>query len=225
MKKYIICVLFIISDQPKIQAIRLVSNNKTINSSVFLSMNQLFQLGFLQEELNQYASLINNQWSNNESVRILIERTELSVQQSSRRSQELMRSKIIELFKNIGTNIEFTSNNFIILKDNNTSDKNDQENRTRLHLTHHTSKQHQSFFGTNKIYDKQNNPKPLARIHGARRTMNRLRKKRELQEKLDKQKLALERQKKLDSIDFIKHQIEELEPESKEILNQELIQS
>jgi hypothetical protein len=218
MKKYIICFLSIIVTQVSLLGMRLESKIQPEKTDVFLSMNQLFQLSFLQDELSKYGPIINKQWSNNENIRILIERTELAVQQSSTASQELMKSKIIELFRNIGVNINFTSDNFIMLNINKINKKTD-------HLMHKKKNPHQIFFSANNIYDKANNPKPLARIHGARRTMNRLRKKRELQEKLDRQKLRMERQKILDEIyrkkEIINYEKQELERKPNTDTNQE----
>ena len=228
MKKYIICFLLIISNQTTIQAIRLESKIQPEKTDVFLSMNQLFQLSFLQDELNEYGPIINDEWSNNENVRILIERTELAVQQSSTASQELMKLKIIELFKNVGVDIEFTSDNFIMLNINNIKEKADPEHTIKIHLIHKKKKPHQDFVAANAIYDKTKNPKPLARIHGARRTMNRLRKARELREKQERIKLTIERQQELNKIrrakEYFNIEANELKPKQPTNRNNEPFQ-
>ena len=158
-----------------------------------LSISQLFQLNILQESLNLYAPLIIRQGIHNQNTQILFQQTDLAVQQSSPETSGLMKARIIELFANFKISVTFNPENIISLR-NNTHDIPSKEDtfKPTKRPTLHKKKQPYHFFSIYKHSDKPSSPKPLPRIHGARRTMRRLKKKRELQEKIAKQRIAFE---------------------------------
>jgi hypothetical protein len=84
-----------------------------LNTNNELSSQQNSQLQFLTDQLRDYANLTKKYWTNNINVRIMIETTELAVQQSLPATQELMRTKIISIFQQFGINIYFTQDNLI----------------------------------------------------------------------------------------------------------------
>lgn len=86
-------------------------------STATLSLTQQFQLDFLYQELNEYPDLFVHDWTSNNSVLLILESAEMSVQNSSLTTQPIMRDRITSLFAQIGINITFSSQNLIIRTD------------------------------------------------------------------------------------------------------------
>lgn len=127
-----------------------------------LSANQIFQLNYLQEELKDNAALILNYWTQNEDARIIIERTELAVQQSDSSTQALIKQRIIQLFQDSGIDILFTPENHIQIINNNLKiDKSDDQSDTHRHAKP-------------KKATSQSNIEQPHKIHGANRTRKQL---------------------------------------------------
>ncbi len=194
MKKYTFYIILICTTLTNLQAIHLGSVSPSDIIAPELSISQLFQLNIFQEQLRLYAPLIIHDGMNNENAQILIQQTELAIQQSSPETQSLMKSRIVQLFENFDIQVAFNAENILSLVSDTTTDQEKQDQKTSKRFIIHKKKQSRHFFGIDKNSDKSWQPKPLPKIHGARRTMNRLRKKRELQEKIAKERLALEQQ-------------------------------
>ncbi|MCX5923831.1 MAG: hypothetical protein NTZ68_00175 [Candidatus Dependentiae bacterium] len=113
MKKnnILLCALFCtnINIQPQVK----LEPFKPKSDTPELSFYQDFQLDYISTELNQHSKTIAGTWTKDENTRILIERTELAVQESSKDTQDFMKKRIIQLFKDYGIDIFFTSDNLI----------------------------------------------------------------------------------------------------------------
>lgn len=80
-----------------------------------LSDSQEIQLQFISSKLQQYHTVAQQHWTNNNNVRMLIEMTELLVQESLTPAQTQLKEKIIQIFQNFNLNIFFNDQNLIEL--------------------------------------------------------------------------------------------------------------
>lgn len=78
-----------------------------------LSQEQISQLNYLDQRLHEFGDLTKQEWTHDENVRILIERTELAIIQSSPSSQPIIKQKVKEIMQDHGIEIDFTSENII----------------------------------------------------------------------------------------------------------------
>ena len=187
MKKY--CILFCLM----MVSITLQANvgvplfgNGTYKSTTALSLQQQFQLNYLQEQLALYAKQVQEEWTQNEQAAILIEKTELYVQQSSAQTQNTMKTRIIEIFKNFGITIFFTSDNLI-------KQVTTQPFKPGIKMPHHVKEPEST--------SKQNSLPELHRIHGGRRTLRMITEQgRQRQEAWEKAlNLAIDTEKRLEN--------------------------
>lgn len=207
--------------------VSLFGNNKpnstpTPPSTSSLSLQQQFQLNHLLEQLALYSKQAQEKWTQDSHVAILIETTELNIQQSSPATQNAMKTRIIEIFKNFGINIFFTSDNLI-------KQTNTQPLLQNIKISPHAKKQN-SNLGQAQGFDVilppehhsihlshsslSHNAKPTSgldtkthTIHGGRRTLRMLQEqarqrqetwKRALELAVDAEKKRLEEQAKKD---------------------------
>lgn len=139
--------------------------SKTESSIDQLSINQIFQLNYLKEELKHYATLVSDDWTDDENVRILLERTELAVQQASSSAQEIIKQRVIDIFKEFHINVQFTSENMIELADE--QDDHPIDDTTKSHSKEKNIKASSTSTSHTKI---------LPRIKGANSTRKKLEK-------------------------------------------------
>ena len=200
MKRYgIIMCLSVMSIRLQANVgVPLFGNATNINSpSTSLSLQQQFQLNHLLEQLALYGKQAQTYWTKDEHVAILIETTELNIQQSSATTQHAMKARVIEIFKNFGIDIYFTPDNLI-------KQVLEQPLKNTIKISHHI-KSAKTESTENK--PKQNSQPELHPIHGGRRTLNMLKEQaRQRQEAwakalelaIDAEKESLEEQAKKD---------------------------
>ncbi|HSW77136.1 MAG TPA: hypothetical protein VLG50_08820 [Candidatus Saccharimonadales bacterium] len=212
---------------------------KPKNTTAQLSFWQNFELDYLQQGLKQLAKKMSTDWTNDESARILIERTELAVQESNSATQNFMKQRIIEIFKTFGIDIFFTPNNFIQrasahvtpAKTNHQpphiihidhEDENDNQSWISPHYHFHTITRDKDTTDQDNFYDhfekprkkvtshKKNEqsqtivvPQQLHRIHGGRRTLNKIKRRLAAQEQAELEE-RLRRQRLIDQENLIR---------------------
>lgn len=146
-----------------------------------LSLTQILQLHYFEEILEEDHDEIKQHWTNDENVQILIEMTELAIQESSPTTQSIMKQRIIKIFQKFNINLSFTADNFIQKLD--IKKTHDVDTDTSNEKKHHTKKTHEkSKSSIHQTYQK------LEKIHGANRTRKKLekaRKEREANKKND----------------------------------------
>lgn len=139
-----------------------------------LSIQQLSELNYLDQKLDSFDDATKNAWTRNVNVRILIERTELAIQQSSPSTQSIMKQQVTTILKDHGININFTSKNIIQRTDTDYLDSLENfvedfidEDKQKI-----TAKRHRAVRPpTKKTLDKISQEK---RISGKRRTLNKI---------------------------------------------------
>lgn len=132
-----------------------------------LSDNQEFQLKYLKNELETYSDLVATKWIDDENVRILIQMMQLAVQQSPVETQMDMKFHIVKIFREFNIDIFFTAENFIekVTIDPNETSKDSKKRHYVPQKRHPINPQ---------TTQKSQQSKPLPRIHGARRTLKKV---------------------------------------------------
>ena len=176
-----------------------------------LSINQIFELNYLQEKLQENREQLEQEWTKNEDIRILIERTELAIDQSPATTQKLMKQRIINIFQQFHINIILTPDNSIQRVNLNhpehvvlQSEQEDPQDK-KSNLTSDKKKRKRQPATT------QATTQPLQKIKGANRTRKRL--EREWKERQQDARIAemverakrsaFENQRKIDKINLI----------------------
>lgn len=165
-------------DQFKIDEI---SNNskKQVTS---LPFNLQLSLDVIGIELRHYKDQFSDDWNTNIHAQVIIEEAELLVQTTPIQFQELLKTKIIELFQENDLFINFTQGNTITVD----IDPN-KEKRFRIQTKIKHIKAPKKHKHTKEVIIKGFKPK---KIHGARRTMKRLQKEEEERRKKAYQELV-----------------------------------
>jgi hypothetical protein len=169
---------YIISITPTANAI--AEFNQELISNIFIPLETEISLDFLKIQIRKNQIILQDDWNELQS-KIIINKAESIVKTSPKDLREKIKEKIIGYFKDIDITIFFTQDNMIV-KEDNYADSNkllfekklEEENKQRLleeqilaqekykklhpETTTHTNSKHK-------------------KIHGARRTMNKLKRR------------------------------------------------
>ncbi|MBI2344898.1 hypothetical protein HYV10_02380 [Candidatus Dependentiae bacterium] len=135
-------------------------------------------INIIELELNHYKDQFTHYWQTNPHAQIIIEEAEILVQTAPDKFQDAIKTQIINLFEKYNLFINFTASNTVIITNNPIKKL---ELLTPEHRIH--TRKHKKHMPTKKSTSIAFKPK---RIHGARRTMNRLKKEAREKEKRDR---------------------------------------
>lgn len=178
---------------PLLPATELLFQHNTYQRLNELSFMQRFELQYLKENLSRYHDQVLQYWILDKNVRILIEMTELAVQESSPTTQQEIKQKIIEIFQTFNIYVYFTADDFIQKLN---SPINMHQNLSLKKLKNQLTHQHRKPF----MVDSSTQQEKPAKIHGANRTRKKLERARKEREKKAKNDILIEKRKQ----DFFK---------------------